>query len=250
MTNTRAAVVTGAASGIGAAVAKRLAVDGFAVAVADLTEDSCRPVVEHIRRNGGEAIAVGLDSSDEQEVHFAIEYVGAELGGPTVVVNYADEARRRLPHKMTSQDRDEGMAIHLRGSFLISRAAKPFMIDSGWGRIINVSSTPARGNQGRNNATADAGMEGFTKVLAKELGKFGVTVNAVTPGVVETTMTPVTDGRLGVELDEFKKIKFPQKSAVGIGLAESIAHAVSFYADEKSGLISGQVLYVNEGASG
>ncbi|MEU3010190.1 SDR family oxidoreductase [Nocardia asteroides] len=250
MTNTRAAVVTGAASGVGSAVAKRLASDGFAVAVADLTEAACWPVVEYIRSVGGEAIAVGLDTSDEQEVHFAIEYVGAELGGPTVVVNNVGIAGDRLLHKMAAEDRDAGMAIHLRGSFLISRAAQPFMIDRGWGRIINISSASGRGSRGQNYATKDGGMQGFTKALAMEFGKFGVTVNAITSGYSDATLESDTGERFGVELEEFKRARFLQLSSDRIGLTDSIAHAVSFYAGENSGYISEQVLYVGEGIHG
>jgi 3-oxoacyl-[acyl-carrier protein] reductase len=247
-TTTRTAVVTGGARGIGACVAARLAADGFAVAVVDLDEAAGKPVVEGIEAAGGRAVAVGADVSDEGAVQAAVERVAAELGAPSVLVNNAGIIRDNLLFKMTTGDWDAVMGVHLRGSFLMSRAVQGFMVKSGWGRIINLSSTSALGARGQANyATAKAGLQGFTKALAIELGKFGVTVNAVAPGFIETEMTAATAERMGIPFEEFKKSAAAEIPVARTGVPEDVAHAVSFFASEGAGFVSGQVLYVAGG---
>jgi len=247
-TTTRIAVVTGGARGIGASVAARLAADGFAVAVVDLDEAAGKPVVEGIEAAGGRAVAVGADVSDEGAAQAAVERVAAELGAPSVLVNNAGITRDNLLFKMTTNDWDAVMGVHLRGSFLMSRAVQGFMVKSGWGRIINLSSTSALGARGQANySTAKAGLQGFTKALAIELGKFGVTVNAVAPGFIETEMTAATAQRLGIPFEEFKKSAAAEIPVARTGVPEDVAHAVSFFASEGAGFVSGQVLYVAGG---
>lgn len=247
-TTTRTAVVTGGARGIGACVAARLAADGFAVAVVDLDEAAGKPVVEGIEAAGGRAVAVGADVSDEGAAQAAVERVAAELGAPSVLVNNAGITRDNLLFKMTTNDWDAVMGVHLRGSFLMSRAVQGFMVKSGWGRIINLSSTSALGARGQANySTAKAGLQGFTKALAIELGKFGVTVNAVAPGFIETEMTAATAQRLGIPFEEFKKSAAAEIPVARTGVPEDVAHAVSFFASEGAGFVSGQVLYVAGG---
>ena len=247
-TTTRTAVVTGGARGIGACVAARLAADGFAVAVVDLDEAAGKPVVEGIEAAGGRAVAVGADVSDEGAAQAAVERVAAELGAPSVLVNNAGIIRDNLLFKMTTNDWDAVMGVHLRGSFLMSRAVQGFMVKSGWGRIINLSSTSALGARGQANyATAKAGLQGFTKALAIELGKFGVTVNAVAPGFIETEMTAATAERMGIPFEEFKKSAAAEIPVARTGVPEDVAHAVSFFASEGAGFVSGQVLYVAGG---
>ncbi|MEU6064926.1 MULTISPECIES: SDR family oxidoreductase [Streptomyces] len=244
----RTAVVTGAARGIGAGVAKRLAADGLAVAVIDLNEASCKPVVEEIEAAGGRSLAVGADVTDEADVIAAVERIANALGEPTVLVNNAGIIRDNLLFKMSADEWDSVMAVHLRGSFLMSRAVQGFMTKAGWGRIVNLSSTSALGNRGQANySAAKAGLQGFTKTLALELGKFGVTANAIAPGFIETEMTAATAERMGVPFEELKASLAGQIPVARTGTPADIAHAVSFFVSEGAGFVSGQVLYVAGG---
>ena len=244
----KVAIVTGAARGIGAAIAKRLADDGLAVAVLDLDAAACADTVAAITAGGGKAIAVGADVSDEASVNAAVEKVVAELGAPTVVVNNAGVLRDNLLFKMSVDDWDTVMAVHLRGAFNVSKAAQKHMVDAGWGRIVNLSSTSALGNRGQANySAAKAGMQGFTKTLAIELGKFGVTANAIAPGFIETDMTAATAARMGVDFDELKKASAAAIPVARTGKPEDIAHTASFFISEGAGFVSGQVVYVAGG---
>jgi 3-oxoacyl-[acyl-carrier protein] reductase len=244
----RTAIVTGAARGIGRGVALRLAADGFGVAVVDLDETACKPVVEEIEEVGGRAITVGLDVADEQAVRAGVERIAEEFGSPTVLVNNAGITRDNLLFKMTADDWDAVMSVHLRGSFLMSRAVQRHMTKEGWGRIVNLSSVSALGNRGQANyAAAKAGLQGFTKTLAIELGRFGVTVNAIAPGFIESEMTAATAARIGVPFEEFKRAAAAEIPVARVGTPEDIAHAVSFFVSDAAGFVSGQVLYVAGG---
>jgi len=245
---TRTAVVTGAARGIGAGVAQRLAADGHAVAVLDLDEAACAAVVKQIEADSGRALAVGVDVSDEAAVGAAVERVATELGEPTILVNNAGIIRDNLLFRMSVDEWDAVMGVHLRGSFLLARAVQGYMTKAGFGRIVNLSSTSALGNRGQANyAAAKAGVQGFTKTLALELGKFGVTVNAIAPGFIETEMTAATAERVGVPFDDFKAAAAAEIPVARTGRPEDIAHAVSFFVSEGGGFTSGQVLYVAGG---
>ncbi|WP_324273681.1 3-oxoacyl-ACP reductase FabG [Blastococcus brunescens] len=244
----RVAIVTGAARGIGAATALRLASDGFAVAVLDLKEDDARGTVEAIEAAGGRGLAVGADVGDEAQVEAAVERIAAELGPPVVLVNNAGVTRDNLLFKMSDTDWDLVMHVHLRGSFLMTRAAQKHMIDARWGRIVNLSSTSALGNRGQANyATAKAGLQGFTKTLAIELGKFGVTANAIAPGFIVTDMTKATAERIGEEWEPYVAKRAAAIPVARAGQPEDIAHTVSFLVSEGAGFVSGQVVYVAGG---
>ncbi|WP_255708371.1 3-oxoacyl-ACP reductase FabG [Blastococcus sp. KM273128] len=244
----RVAIVTGAARGIGAATAQRLAADGFAVAVLDLDEGSAKGTVEAIEAAGGRALAVGADVSDTAQVEAAIERIVTELGPPTVLVNNAGVLRDNMLFKMSDSDWDIVMNVHLKGAFLMTRAAQKHMIDAKWGRIVNLSSTSALGNRGQANySTAKAGLQGFTKTLAIELGKFGVTANAIAPGFIETEMTKATADRMGIPFDDFIKGAASQIPVARTGKPEDIAHLVSFFVSEGAGFVSGQVVYAAGG---
>jgi len=248
MTEQRIAIVTGAARGIGAAVAQRLAADGMAVAVVDLDDASGKATVDGIAAAGGRALAVGADVADRAQVDAAVARVVAELGPPTVLVNNAGVLRDNLLFKMSDDDWDTVLSVHLRGAFLFSRATQAHMVEAKWGRIVNLSSTSALGNRGQANyAAAKAGMQGFTKTLAIELGPFGITANAVAPGFIVTEMTASTAARLGVDFEEFQKARAAETPVRRPGYPEDIAHTVSYLVSEGASFVSGQVIYVAGG---
>jgi 3-oxoacyl-[acyl-carrier protein] reductase len=240
--------VTGAARGIGAAIARRLAADGMKVAVVDLDEDACADTVASIAASDGEALAVGADVADADAVAAAFEHIVAELGPPTVLVNNAGITRDNLLFKMSVEDWDAVMAVHLRGAFLMTRAAQASMTAAKFGRIVNLSSVSALGNRGQvNYSAAKAGVQGFTKTLAIELGKFGITANAIAPGFIETEMTIATAARMGVDFEQAKAAGAREIPVARIGRPDDVAHTASFLVSEGAGFVSGQVVYVAGG---
>ena len=244
----RVAIVTGAARGIGAAIARQLAADGMAVGVLDLKEADGSGTVEAITSAGGLAIAVGADVSQADQVAAGVEKVASELGPPVVLVNNAGVIRDNLLFKMTDDDWDTVIGVHLRGAFLMSRATQKYMVEQRFGRIINLSSSSALGNRGQvNYSTAKAGLQGLTKTLAIELGQFGVTANAIAPGFIVTDMTAATAARIGMDFEEFQKAAATQIPVRRVGQPEDIANVTSFLASEGAGFLSGQVIYVAGG---
>jgi 3-oxoacyl-[acyl-carrier protein] reductase len=242
------AIVTGSARGIGAATARRLATDGMAVAVLDLDEAACAGTVKEIADAGGRALAVGADVSDGAQVQAAVERVAAELGEPTVLVNNAGVIRDNLLFKMTDDDWDTVMGVHLRGAFQMTRAVQKYMVQQRYGRIVNLSSSSALGNRGQvNYSAAKAGLQGFTKTLAIELGPFGITANAVAPGFIATDMTAATAERVGISFENFQKAAAERIPARRIGQATDVAHTISFLVSEGASFVSGQVIYVAGG---
>ena len=248
MSTQRVAVVTGAARGIGAATALRLARDGNAVAVLDLDEASCAGTVQAVEAAGGRAIAVGVDVSKADQVEAAVARVADELGPPTILVNNAGIIRDNLIFKMTEDEWDAVMNVHLKGAFLMTRACQAHMTAQKHGRIVNLSSSSAQGNRGQANySAAKAGLQGFTKTLAIELGKFGVTANAVAPGFIQTDMTAATAARVGVSFEDFIAHSAQQIPVGRIGQPDDIAATIAFLVSEEAGFVSGQVIYVAGG---
>ena len=245
----RVAIVTGAARGIGAAIAHRLAADGMSVGVVDLDAQGSERTAKEIIENGGRAIPIGADVADERAASEAVQQTAAELGPVAVLINSAGIIRDNLIFRMSATDWDSVIDVHLRGAFLMTRAAQTHMTQAGWGRIVNISSTSAVGNRGQANyATAKAGLIGFTKTLALELGRFGVTANAIAPGFVETDMTMASAARQGLDYEDWK-LTVAQDIPLGrIGTPEDIAAVASFLCREEAGYVSGQVIYVNGGA--
>ncbi len=248
MSTQRTAIVTGAARGIGAATAKRLAADGFAVGVLDLDEAACAATVGAIEAAGGRALGVGVDVSKAEQVEAAVKRVADELDAPVVLVNNAGIIRDNLIFKMTEEDWDAVMGVHLRGAFLMTRACQAYMTQEKYGRIVNLSSASAQGNRGQANySAAKAGLQGFTKTLAIELGRFGVTANAVAPGFIQTDMTRATAERMGVSFEDFIAHSAAQIPVQRVGQPEDIAATISFLCSEEAGFVSGQVIYVAGG---
>lgn len=242
------AIVTGGARGLGRAIALELAQRGARVAVFDLDIAGASQTAELIRTAGGDALACEVDVADEPAVQAGVARVVERLGPPLVLVNNAGVLRDDLLFKMPVANWDTIMNVHLRGAFLMSREVQSHMVQGGWGRIINLSSTSALGNVGQANyATAKAGVQGFTKTLALELGRFGITVNAVAPGFTVTDMTRGVAERVGIEFDELVEREAAATAVRRVGAPEDIAHAVAFFAAPESGFVSGQVLYVAGG---
>ncbi|SIS85574.1 beta-ketoacyl-ACP reductase [Alicyclobacillus vulcanalis] len=240
------AIVTGAARGIGAATAKRLAADGAKVAVFDIREELTKDTVEAIRQAGGEAVGVGCDVTKADDVERAIESVVQKWGRLDILVNNAGVIRDNLLFKMTEDDWDTVMNVHLKGAFLCSRAAQKYMVQQKSGKIINLSSTSALGNRGQANyAAAKAGIQGFTRTLAIELGPFGIRVNAVAPGFIETDMTRATAERVGVDYEAFKQAASQQIALRRTGKPEDVANVIAFFASDDSAYVSGQVIYID-----
>lgn len=242
------AIVTGAARGIGAATAARLADDGHAVAVIDLDLSAASATAERINARGGRAVAISADVADADSVRTAVDRTVAELGAPGILVNNAGVLRDNLLFKMSESDWDTVMNVHLRGAFLMTKAVQSHMVEAGWGRIVNLSSTSALGNRGQANySAAKAGIQGFTKTLAIELGRYGITANAIAPGFIQTDMTRATAERIGVSFEQLVEAQVSQIPVARAGVPDDIAAAVSFFCREDAGFVSGQVLYVAGG---
>jgi 3-oxoacyl-[acyl-carrier protein] reductase len=244
----RVAIVTGAGRGIGAATAKRLAIDGARVGVFDIQEEYTRETVEAIRQAGGESIGVGCDVSVGEEVENAVGTVVSQFGKLDILVNNAGLLRDNLLFKMTEEDWDTVMNVHLKGSFLCSREAQKYMVKQKYGKIVNTSSTSALGNRGQANySAAKAGLQGFTKTLAIELGPFNINVNAVAPGFIETDMTKATAERVGIDFEENKRLACAQIPLRRVGAPEDVANVVAFLVSDDASYVSGQVIYINGG---
>lgn len=241
----RIAIVTGGARGIGAATALRLANEGAKVAVFDLNEEAANKVVRDIKETGSDAIALAVNVSIRDEVEKGIETVVNTFDKIDILVNNAGIIRDNLVYKMSDDDWDQVMNVHLKGSFLCSQIAQKYMVKQKYGKIIMVSSRAALGNRGQvNYSSAKAGLQGLAKTLAIELGPFGINVNAVAPGFVETEMTRATAERMGIDFEKMKQDFEKSNPIRRVGKPEDVANVISFLSSDDSSYLTGQVIYV------
>jgi 3-oxoacyl-[acyl-carrier protein] reductase len=242
----RVAIITGAARGIGAGTAKRFAEEGAAVAVLDINEEQAQETAAGL--GAGKAIGVACNVADAASVEAAVGRVVEELGGLHVLVNNAGITRDNLLFKLTEEDWDSVMNVHLKGAFLMSKAAQKTFVEQKYGKILNLSSISALGNRGQANySAAKAGVQGFTRTLALELGPFGVNVNAIAPGFIATEMTDDTARRLKMDVEEFRKLNAEANPVKRVGYPEDIAAAAAFLCSDEASYITGQTLYVDGG---
>ncbi len=239
----KTAVVTGGARGIGAATAARLAAEGAQVVVADFDEQAADETANAI---GGRAVR--CDVTSQADVDAAVA-AAVELGGTVdLLVTCAGIIRDNMLFKMTDDDWGAVIDTHLKGSFFAARAAQQHMVAQKSGKIVFISSTSALGNRGQTNySTAKAGLQGMTKTLAIELGPFNVNVNCVAPGFIETAMTKQTAERMGVPFDQFKEAVSAQTPLRRVGTPEDVAGTIAFLCSDDAAYVSGQVIYVAGG---
>ncbi|MGH3087211.1 MAG: SDR family NAD(P)-dependent oxidoreductase [Rubrobacteraceae bacterium] len=246
----RVAVVTGAARGIGAAEAIRLAQDGANVAILDLSAEACQETVEAIEATGAEALAVACDVSSSQQVEAAFEEVANRFGRIDILVNNAGLLRDNLSFKMSEEDWDIVLDVHLKGSFLCSKAVQKYMVEQEYGKIVMTSSIVALGNKGQANYSAAKGaLQSLARTLAVELGRFNINVNAVAPGWIETEMTKEAAERAGMSMEEMKGRFAKNIPLKRFGRVDDISNVVAFLVSDEASYISGETIYVAGGPS-
>ena len=246
----RVAVVTGAGRGIGAAEAIKMAEEGASVAVLDLSAEAGQDTVAAIKKAGGEAVAIACDVSSAKQVGAAFEEVAHRFGRIDILVNNAGLLRDNLLFKMSEDDWDKVLDVHLKGSFLCSQAVQQYMVEQEYGRIVMTSSIVALGNKGQvNYSAAKAGLQAMARTLALELGRFNVTVNAVAPGWIETEMTKEAAERVGITMEDMKERFAKNIPLRRFGKPEDVANVVAFLASDEASYISGETIYVAGGPS-
>jgi 3-oxoacyl-[acyl-carrier protein] reductase len=247
----RVAIVTGAARGIGFATAQRFAEEGAKVAILDLDEGQAAEAATRLGSadNAGH-LGVGCNVGDSASVEAAVTRVVEELGGLHILVNNAGVTRDNLLFKMSDDDWDTVMNVHLRGAFLMSRAAQKVFVAQKYGKIVNLSSVSALGNRGQANyAAAKMGIQGFTRTLGIELGPYGVNVNAIAPGFIATDMTDATAARVGMSVEDFRAAAADGNPVKRVGTPADIAAVAAFFCSDEASYVTGQVLYVDGGAT-
>ena len=245
----RVALITGSARGIGFGIATRLAEEGASVAVVDLDQDAAAKAAAAVRLRGdARAVGIAADVSAASSAESAVARAVDELGGVHVLVNNAGVTRDNLLFKMSEDDWDLVMGVHLRGAFLMTRAAQKHFVAQRYGKVLCLSSVSALGNRGQANyAAAKMGVQGFVRTLGIELGPFGINVNAVAPGFIATEMTDATAARLKMSVEELRRINAEANPVRRVGLPEDIAAAVAFLCSDEASYITGQTLYVDGG---
>ena len=244
----RVAFVTGAGRGIGAATALRLAEDGTRVILADIDPEGCKQVAANIEKVGSQALAVSCNVADREAVESAVQLGVERFGRLDILVNNAGVLRDNLLFKMSDDDWDTVMNVHLKGAFLCRRAAQKYMVEQKYGRIISLSSVSALGNRGQANySTAKAGLQGFTRTLAIELGPFGITANAVAPGFIDTEMTRATARRQGHDPQQVIEMASKSIPVRRVSQPRDVANVICFLASEESSYVTGQIIYVAGG---
>jgi 3-oxoacyl-[acyl-carrier protein] reductase len=230
-------LVTGGGRGIGKATLARFESEGAKVAAADLAFDDDVP-----------GLRLETDVTQREQVEAAVTRTVEELGGLDVLVTSAGIIRDNLVHKLTDDDWEAVIATHLRGTFLATQAAQAHMTQHGGGKMVLISSVSALGNRGQlNYSAAKAGIQGMTKTLAIELGRFGINVNCVAPGFISTAMTRQTAERIGVPFEDFQRFAAEQTPLGRVGEPEDVAGVIAFLCSEDASYVSGQVIYIRGG---
>jgi 2-hydroxycyclohexanecarboxyl-CoA dehydrogenase len=244
----KVALVTGAAAGIGAATARRLARDGIAVGVLDLTEERAARTAAEITAAGGEALALGADISDRAQVVAAVAKLRERLGPVTILVNNAGITGFVPFLELTDEDWDTMLRINLKGTFIVTQVVLPDMVNARWGRIINISSSSAQSGAAKmaHYSSSKGGMIAFTRTLAVEFGEYGITSNTIPPRFVHNTEMSIAS----FERDDMRE-RFQSMVDAGPirrhGEPEDIAGAAAWLASEEAGYVTGQVIGVNGG---
>ena len=243
----RVAIVTGGASGIGLAISERLAADGAAVAVFDRDAESATTAAAKISAMGGTAIAVTVDVTDRPQIDAGVAEVRERLGRPTILVNNAGLEGFDAFLSISLETWNRIIEVSLTGTFQCCQAVVPDMVEAGWGRIVNISSSSAQGGQPMmtHYVAAKAGVIGFTKALALELGPKGITVNTIPPGFIDTPMLRASEakGRLGEGVDHHAGLTPVRR----VGRPEDVAATCAFLVGDEASYITGQVIGVNGG---
>jgi 2-hydroxycyclohexanecarboxyl-CoA dehydrogenase len=242
----RAAVVTGGGKGMGEAIARRLARDGFTVAILDLDIENAQRVSDEIEAAGHRAISVGVDVSDRGSVNSAMQQVRDAFGPILVLVNNAGITGFKRFMAITDEQWDRIIKVNLSSAFYCTQAVVPDMVEAGWGRIVNISSSSAQtGSEFMSHyATSKAGMIGMTKSLALELGPSGITVNTIPPGSIMTPMMRASADKGYLGDLEALAARLPVRR---IGEPEDIAGACSYLCSDDAGYVTGQIIGVNGG---